>query len=502
MEKSLPNFLRALRKPAATLCLSAGLLALNADTVSAQCYALRLASNNMYLTAESTSLRVKAANNQPSQIFRFENVGQYKRITPHNSIYQGANALTRRWDNAVLPLFLYRGVDEQLWEQKNTGNGTVGFIQKGSNMGFGSTYNWGNGDPSAWSDINMVPAGDLDIYGANKWFLEDRTCPASSGTCDFNITLTTSNLNPQLNVPFTLTATCVGSGCSGVAYEWAAQGQESGIYGNPQTVEPPYTGVIDYTVIASKDASSCTYKSAHLRLNIQDGVTNPAFSQCIESENSNGNGSVTSDPNASNGSTRGDEFNYNKYVDYEVINVPVAGLYKVKLRYYASSQPSINVSVAVSGFSQTLQIPASNSWNIVWREETINVNLNAGTNTIRIQGVGGGSCRQDRICVTDPNSTARIGAGELAFQNESKQELQVFPNPSKGEFEVEFYLEKGEPADLTVTSIAGQTLQKRSVVGNGIHREKFNVANGAPGMYLFNVIKRDNIEVKKILINR
>jgi hypothetical protein len=185
-----------------------------------------------------------------------------------------------------------------------------------------------------------------------------------------------------------------------------------------------------------------------------------------------------------------------------VSNVPSAGTYKLKLRYYASASPSINVSVAASGFSQTLQIPATNSWNIVWREETINVNLSAGNNTIRIQGVGGGSCRQDKICVTDPNSTARMGVNETLSQNESKSELQVFPNPSKGEFEVEFYLEKGEPADLTVTSIAGQTLQKRNVVGKGIHREKFDIGNNPPGMYLFNVIKRDKVEVKKILVNK
>jgi hypothetical protein len=368
MRKSLRHVWRALRKPAVSLCLSAGLLSINSERASAQCYALRLASNTTKYLTSADGLRVRTANNQANQIFRFESVGEYVRITPHGSIYEGANALTRRWDDAVVTAFLYRGNEGQLWRQKSTGNGTVGFIQKDSNMGFGSTYNWGEGDPSAVSDINMVPESDVDIYGANKWTLIPKTCPASSGACDFNITLTTSNSNPQLNVPFTLTAHCTGSGCSGVAYEWAGNGQETGIYGNPQTVTPQFAGQTDYTVIASKDGSGCTYRSAHLRLNVQSG--------------------------------------------------------------------------------------------------------------------------------------ARMGVDETVSQNESKPELQVFPNPSKGEFEVELYLEKGEPADLTVTNVAGQILQKRSVVGKGVHREKFDIGNSAPGMYLFNLIKRDKVEVKKMLINK
>lgn len=169
MGNSLRNALCVLRKPVLGLCLLAALLTINSERVSAQCYALRLANNGKYLTSETSSLRVRAANNQSNQIFRFESVGQYVRITPHGSIYQGANAITRRWDNEVLPIFLYSGGDQQLWRQKPTGNNTFGFIQKDSNMGFGCK-NWGEGAPNEWSDVNMVPQSDVDIYGPNKFF--------------------------------------------------------------------------------------------------------------------------------------------------------------------------------------------------------------------------------------------------------------------------------------------------------------------------------------------
>ncbi|MGN7886287.1 T9SS type A sorting domain-containing protein [Dyadobacter endophyticus] len=372
MGKLIPNLLERLCRPAVlTMSLMGGFLASIPENVSAQgCYALRLAANNKYLT-DTGPLRMQAANNQDNQVFKLEPVGDYVRITLQGGSGAGYHTFTRRSNNAVDANFLYRGADEQLWKKKwieNNGTDNLyGFVQKNTTEGFGSTYNWGDGDPNSWSDINMVPESDLNIYGANKWILVPKTCPLSSGTCDFNVTLASSNLSPQSNTNFTLTAACTGSGCSSVSYRWAAQGSESGIYGNPMTLNIATPGPIDYTVIAAK--TGCMTRTAHVRVNIQ----------------------------ASGG---------------------------------------------------------------------------------------------------------RTGVSEPLAQNETSRELRVFPNPGKGEFEVDFYLEKGEPADITVTSVAGETIQKKSVVGKGLHREKFDLSSKTPGMYLFNVIKRNQIEVKKILVNK
>jgi hypothetical protein len=124
-----------------------------------------------------------------------------------------------------------------------------------------------------------------------------------------------------------------------------------------------------------------------------------SFSQCVESESSNGNGPVTDDFNASGGYTRGAENNNNHYVDYNINGVPSSGTYSVTLRYYSSSAPTISVQVS-GGSSQTVSLANSGSWNIAWTTQTFSVNLNQGANTIRIQGTGGGSCRQDKICVS------------------------------------------------------------------------------------------------------
>jgi hypothetical protein len=124
-----------------------------------------------------------------------------------------------------------------------------------------------------------------------------------------------------------------------------------------------------------------------------------AFSQCLEAElMSAANGPVTSDPNASNGQTRGAENQYNHFVDCTV-NVPSAGPYQVTLRYYSSAAPVVSVTVN-GGNAQSISLPNSGSWNIAYTDYTFTVNLNAGASTLKIAGASGGSCRQDKICVT------------------------------------------------------------------------------------------------------
>ncbi|WP_019945897.1 galactose-binding domain-containing protein [Dyadobacter beijingensis] len=130
----------------------------------------------------------------------------------------------------------------------------------------------------------------------------------------------------------------------------------------------------------------------------RSGATN-AFSQCLEAESMSGaNGPVTGDANASNGQTRGAENQYNHFVDY-LVNVPAAGSYQLTLRYYSSAAPVVSVTVN-GGNAQSISLPNSGAWNIVYADYTFPVILNAGASTVKIAGTGGGSCRQDKVCVT------------------------------------------------------------------------------------------------------
>lgn len=215
----------------------------------------------------------------------------------------------------------------------------------------------------------------------------------TQNSCNFNVSASNSNGSPAPGQSLQLLYSCTGGDCGGVSYAWSGNGVNGST--SPLNINAPgATGSYTYTVTATRNG--CGSKTATTSINVSNGG---ALNACIESENANGNGPVSSDPNASNGQTRGAENNYNHYVDYVVTGVPSNGVYAVKLRYYSSSAPVVSVSVNGGG-GQTVNLPHSGSWNIVWTEQSFNVSLNAGTNTIKIQGIGGGSCRQDKICVT------------------------------------------------------------------------------------------------------
>ncbi len=226
-----------------------------------------------------------------------------------------------------------------------------------------------------------------------------------------------------------------------------------------------------------------------------------SYSQCLEAETSTGNGSVSSDPNASNGQTRGSENNYDHYVDYALTSVPSAGIYYVTLQYYSTTAPTVSVSVN-SGTPQTINLANSGSWNIVHTTYTFAVSLASGNNTVRIQGAGGGSCRQDRICASDMNgSTSMLSAINPPEESTNKHGFSVMPNPNKGIFETRFFLERGKKGTLTVSDLQGRVLYRKTITGNGWQTERIKLVNKASGMVFLQLdTNKGRQEVKKINI--
>ncbi len=161
--------------------------------------------------------------------------------------------------------------------------------------------------------------------------------------CNFNVSASNSNGNPAPGQGLQLLYSCSGGDCGGVSYAWSGNGVNGST--SPLSINAPgATGSYTYTVTATRNG--CGSKTATTSINVSSGG---ALNACIESENANGNGPVSSDPNASNGQTRGAENNYNHYVDYVVTGVPSNGVYAVKLRYYSSSAPVVSVSVNGGG---------------------------------------------------------------------------------------------------------------------------------------------------------
>jgi hypothetical protein len=62
--------------------------------------------------------------------------------------------------------------------------------------------------------------------------------------------------------------------------------------------------------------------------------------------------------------------------------------------------------------------------------------------------------------------------------------LKVFPNPSDGNFIVEFVLTDNTPIELSVFDMAGKTIWQKNIRGIGIHREQLNLTKYPAGSYL------------------
>ncbi|TDB60872.1 T9SS type A sorting domain-containing protein [Arundinibacter roseus] len=107
--------------------------------------------------------------------------------------------------------------------------------------------------------------------------------------------------------------------------------------------------------------------------------------------------------------------------------------------------------------------------------------------------------------------TARMSAEEMAEvapaaeDAESSQRLTAFPNPSGGQFDVQFYAPPGRPATLTVTDLAGREVWRKPLIGTGIQREAVRLPEDVAGMYLLILQKETgsqggDVESTKIMV--
>lgn len=357
-------------------------------------------------------------------------------------------------------------------------------------LNFPGTGSWN----IVWTDrtfsVNLNPGSNtIRVQGIGDGSCrQDRICVTGGGTGCTPPNPPQLSANPS-SINLGGSSTLLASNCSG-AMNWSS-GLGSSAF---PTVSP--TSTTTYAVTCT--VNGCTSSAASVTVTV-NGTSPSHFSQCIESELSGGNGAITDDPNASNGQTRGEENNYNHYVDYPVTGVPSAGTYYVKLRYYSSSNPVVSAQIN-GGSAQPVNLANGHSWNIVTMEQVFSVNLHAGSNTIRIQGTGGGSCRQDKICVNS-SANARLGPEEFILSKQTEVDrLVISPNPSSGNFEVSFYLEKHRDAALSVVEVNGNIYLQKPLIGQGHQRERIILPPNVSGTFLIVLDRRNGFESKKAIV--
>ncbi len=100
------------------------------------------------------------------------------------------------------------------------------------------------------------------------------------------------------------------------------------------------------------------------------------------------------------------------------------------------------------------------------------------------------------------NST--VGIDELNTQSTDDFRMQVYPNPNKGEFIIQFYLAKQNEVQISIYNLNGQMFKKEVLTdlpsGMNEHRIKLlNLGNG--GTYILKIQSGHLIAVQKVIIN-
>jgi hypothetical protein len=378
----------------------------------------------------------------------------------------------------------------------------------------GVTYTWsGNGVNASGETVEITSPATTGHYTyhvtASKPGCADKTgfvtviVDWGVAPCRYLFFVEPQSTNITCSKPVILYARCFEYDCDNVTFTWDGPGlnQQQGQAVNLTT--PAAAGTYVYTVTGSKPG--CETKTAEYTLNITE-CTPPVgenFEVCLEAETQDGSAPVTNDPNASNGGTRGDESNYRHYVNYAVNDVPADGMYQLALRYSASTSPQVTLRGNDGYMYYNITIPATNSWNIVFREEIFNVPLRAGNNIVKIEGAPGPALRQDRICIKSmPQNNARIAVPESAYQFSERQEkLNIFPNPSPGEFNASFDM-ADDNGKITVTDPSGKVWYNATVKGKGAHHEKIKLPDAPAGIYIMQVKSGKKTDSKKMLLMR
>lgn len=484
-------------------------------TAPSGCYTLKLAGNGKFLTNVNGILKVKAANSADSQKWKVETTGAYVKVLDATNsqilgVSGGGNA-----DGDPITLQANGSQDHQLWTRTvvpGSNPAASVFARKSSSLIFGSTMNWGDGDPSDLvTDIRLTNDPSY-TFGNNKWIFESATCPAPPAVA--TITPAASTGSPTAETGFNLTSTCSGD-CSGMVYSWKLGSTVVGSAANIAVTAPSTPGSYTYTLIATKTGFSSTTT-----------VTVNVKATCYTMKLA-GNGKFLTNVN---------------------------GILKVKAANSADSQKwrletsGTFVKVATASGNQILGVSGggnsdgdqitfqanANQDHLLWTRTVVpgsnpaaSVFVRKGSSLIfgstMNWGDGDPSDLVTDIRLTnDPsytfgnnkwifeNATCPVYTGRLGVAEEAglaklrvpevPADLVVSPNPNAGEFDASFFLESGKQGTLSVVSIEGKVFYQKSIRGAGRHTERINLKTANSGLFIVYIITESGVHSKKISI--
>jgi hypothetical protein len=83
----------------------------------------------------------------------------------------------------------------------------------------------------------------------------------------------------------------------------------------------------------------------------------------------------------------------------------------------------------------------------------------------------------------------------------SIEELKFYPNPTNGQFTLEFFVPSKGTTNITINDMNGKLVYANSVEGEGSHKKEIDISNAGNGMYILNLSQGKKSTSKKIVID-
>ncbi len=138
--------------------------------------------------------------------------------------------------------------------------------------------------------------------------------------------------------------------------------------------------------------------------------------------------------------------------------------------------------------------------NSHWEQQTVNINSYAGRSNVSLKfvftGFGGNWLYIDNFVVCE--------TGNLFLNEESFSELNIFPNPSKGDATIEFNLFKDSKIEITLSNLHGAILAQESMeLKAKLNRIQLKelYASLKAGVYFIKISQNGISTIKKVVIS-
>jgi uncharacterized protein YegP (UPF0339 family) len=190
---------------------------------------------------------------------------------------------------------------------------------------------------------------------------------------------------------------------------------------------------------------------------------------------------------------------HHDYIEWTV-SQSQAGTYRLVFRYANMGPTSRPLRLELNGavVNASLAFPVTATWS-AWAEVAQTVQLQAGTNKIRLTATGqsGGNFDYLRVEPAGTSQTAALQVLEPEFR------ALLYPNPAVASFTIEADQPEANLIEVNIMDLSGRTVRSFAYAGNtGLNRHQESTAGLDNGVYLVRIQAGHKVAMQRLLIAR